>query len=431
MPGIARFATGFLVAQFLQCLISPTWAAAHPPPEAFGSMPAESDVVLSPDGHWLAWTDRTEPKPRIIIFDLPGRKIQRVLAVPEERAKVRELQWSDNQTLIAILSATTESKYSKDTSRESFRTIAAEVSGGDTRMIPLRDPNFPTRKGNAIFATLISAHASNPHTVIMATGDVCSCLLEVDTRTGKYTIIKYGNDYTTDWLVDRVGRPVAREDWDWRRHAYKLVALTGETVKEILRKDDSERPKIVGLLADGSAVVLLAANGRRHQAVWAIPLGGSPAKLIAEDPDADITNVYTDQFTGAIIGIYVSGSVSDVRWLEPRAQLRQDVLQRSFPGRQVHVYGWTEDGTKTLASVETPSSPPIYYIVDFTTHRADIAAEEYPALAGVPLGEVKEISYKARTALRFLDTSPCQPPSPRGPYRSWCFRMADRKRGTT
>src|SRR5882757_6534098 len=215
MPGIARFAMGLLLAQFLQSLISPTWAVAPPPPEAFGSMPAESDVVLSSDGHWLAWTDRTEPKPRIIIFDLPGRKIQRVLAVPEERAKVRELQWSDNETLIAILSATTESKYSKDTARESFRTFAADVSGGDTRMLPLRDPNFPNRKGNAIFATLISTHASNPHTVVMATGDVCSCLLEVDTRTGKYTVIKYGNDYTTDWLVDRVGRPVAREDWDW------------------------------------------------------------------------------------------------------------------------------------------------------------------------------------------------------------------------
>jgi dipeptidyl aminopeptidase/acylaminoacyl peptidase len=71
-------------------------------------------------------------------------------------------------------------------------------------------------------------------------------------------------------------------------------------------------------------------------------------------------------------------------------------LQRAFPGRHVHVYGWSADGTKTLASVETPSSPPIYYVVDFSTHRADIAGEEYPALAGVPLAQVKEISYKAR-----------------------------------
>ncbi len=412
MPRIARFATGLVGVQLLTCLIFSARAAAPPPPEAFGSMPAESDVVLSPDGHWLAWTDRTESKPRIIMFDLPGRKIQRVLAVPE-RVKVRDLQWSDNETLIIILSETTESKYSKDPSRENFRTLAADVSGGDTRMLPVRDPNFPNRKGNVIPAGLISIRASNPHTVMMATGYVCTCLLEVDTRTGKYTVIKNGNDYTTDWVVDRNGRPVAREDWDWRHHAYKLVALNGAKVREILRKDDSEHPQIAGLLADGSAVVLLAANGRSHQAVWAIPLDGSPAKLVAEDPSADITNVFTDPYTGAIIGVYLSGSVADVRWLEPSAQLRQDVVQRAFPGRQVHVYGWTADGTKTLASVETPSSPPIYYIVDFTTHRADIAGEEYPALAGVPLGEVKEISYEARdgTAIPGYLTMPATKPA--------------------
>jgi len=411
LPRIARFATGLFGTLLLQCLISSAWAAAPPPPEAFGSMPAESDVVLSPDGHWLAWTDRTESKPRIVMFDLAGRKIQRVLAVPD-RVKVRELAWSDNETLIIILSETTESKYSKDTSRETFRTIAADVSGGASRMLPVTDHSSPNRKGNVIPAGLISIRASNPHTVIMATGYFCNCLLEVDTRTGRYTVVKNGNDYTMDWVVDRNGRPVAREDWDWRHHAYRLLALNGEKVEEILRRDDSEHPKIAGLLADGSAVVLLAAR-LGHQAVLAIPLDGSPAKLVAEDPNADITNVYTDPYTGAIIGVYVSSSVSDVRWLEPAAQLRQDSLQRAFPGRRVRVYGWTADGTKTLASVETPSSPPIYYIVDFTTHRADIAAEEYPALAGVPLGEVKEISYKARdgTSIPGYLTMPATKPS--------------------
>ena len=72
------------------------------------------------------------------------------------------------------------------------------------------------------------------------------------------------------------------------------------------------------------------------------------------------------------------------------------------------MYGSSLDGTKTLARVETPSSPPVYYLVDFTAHRADIAAEEYPALSGVALGEVKEFSYKARdgTAIPAYLTTP-------------------------
>jgi dipeptidyl aminopeptidase/acylaminoacyl peptidase len=154
------------------------------------------------------------------------------------------------------------------------------------------------------------------------------------------------------------------------------------------------------VLADGSALVLLDTNGYAHQAAWALPLNGSPLKLISEDPNADITSVYHDPYSGAITGVYLSGNVTKVRWLDAAAQHRQDVLDKAFPGRDVEVYGWSTDGTKTLARVETASSPPVYYLVDFTAHRADIAAEEYPALANVPLAEVKQISYKARDGHR-------------------------------
>ena len=418
MPRIARFAAGFLGAQLLQCLVSSAWGAGPPPPEAFGSMPAESDAVLSPDGHWLAWLDHRETKPRVIMFDVLGRKVQRILAVPE-RVKLRTLAWNDNETLLIILSQTSESKFSEEVSGEYFRTIAQDVSGGDGRMLPI---NSMTESGpnrhDAMLAGLVAMRISTPHSVIMSTASPCRCLWEVDTRTGKASINRYGNEFTAGWVVDRNGRAVAREDWDWHHHAYRLLALPAEDSakpREILRKDDSEHPRLAGLLADGSAVVVLATNGRPHQAAWALPLDGSSPTVIAEEPDADITNVYTDAHMGAIVGVYVSGSVSKVHWLDLSAQHRQEALQRAFPGREVDIYGWTLDGTKTLARVGTPSSAPIYYLVDFTAHRADIAAEEYPALAAVTLGDMKEISYKARDGTEipaFLTTPPTKSAAP-------------------
>ncbi len=94
--------------------------------------------------------------------------------------------------------------------------------------------------------------------------------------------------------------------------------------------------------------------------------------------------------------MFRSGTTAQVHWLDATAQHRQEVLDRSFPGRAVETYGWTVDGTKVLARVESPSSAPVYYLIDFTSHRADIAAEEYPALADVKLGELKQLTYKAR-----------------------------------
>ncbi|HEX3397657.1 MAG TPA: S9 family peptidase, partial [Steroidobacteraceae bacterium] len=287
----------------------------------------------------------------------------------------------------------------------------------DGRMLPMNlMADYGPNQHDAILAYLVAAHTSKPYTVIMSTAFPCRCLWDVDTRTGKGGIIKHGNQFTTAWVVDRDGRAVAREDWDWHHHAYRLLALgakDSDKPREILRKDDSERPTLEGLLADGTAVVVLATSGRSYQAAWALPLDGSPIRLIAEDPDADITRVYTDRRSGAIVGVYVSGSVGNVHWFDPAIQHRQEVLQRSFPGQAVAIYGSTVDGTKTLARVETPSSPPVYYLVDFATHHADIAAEEYPALAGVALADVKEISYKARdgTAIPAYLTTPAKKPT--------------------
>jgi dipeptidyl aminopeptidase/acylaminoacyl peptidase len=49
-----------------------------------------------------------------------------------------------------------------------------------------------------------------------------------------------------------------------------------------------------------------------------------------------------------------------------------------------------------ITQVETPSSPPVYYLVDFAAKKADIVGEAYPALANAKLGEVRMLTYKAR-----------------------------------
>jgi dipeptidyl aminopeptidase/acylaminoacyl peptidase len=119
-------------------------------------------------------------------------------------------------------------------------------------------------------------------------------------------------------------------------------------------------------------------------------------QLLVEDPEADITRVFTDPLTGAITGVYVSGSVTTLRWLDPAIVRRQEALQKLFPDREVWQSGWTDDASKVLVQVQGPAFPPTYYLVDYKTHRADIAAEEYPLLASVELASTHESPYAAR-----------------------------------
>jgi dipeptidyl aminopeptidase/acylaminoacyl peptidase len=375
---------------------------APPPVEAFAALAAQTEVALTPDGHRLAWIDQQQAKPRVVMFDVLTRKTERVLVVPQ-RVDLEHLFWNDDETLLIQACAMQKDRQLlyyfirvDSDARKHCYFVAADVSGGPVRNLP--------DEGESLEAQLVRGYLTKPHTVIMSTYGPCKsaigrCLLEVDTQTGKGTVIKVGNQFTGRFVVDRDGRPVAREDWDWHKHEYRVFTLFNDMedgVREILHTKDTEQPHLRGLLPDGSALVLLAANGHSHQAAWAVPLDGSLMKPLAEDPDADITITYMDRYTGATVGVYASGSKSKVHWLQAAAEHRYKVLERSFPGQPVQVYDWTADGTKTIALVSSPSKPPIYYLVDFTTQRADIVAEEYPALAGVQLGEAREITYRAR-----------------------------------
>ncbi len=422
-PRGAALSTPLLAPLLLAAIFSaPTIAAAAPaappPAEVFGAVPQTAAVVMTPDGKRLAWLDQRFAKPRVVMVDIAARKELRILALPENLT-VRSLLWNDNETLIVLLSETQAPANESQRSRQYLVNIAYDASGGDGRLLP-----SSTDKANAWSASMTSivrANLSRPHTVIMWSRSTrhCpnggSCLIEVDTSSGDATVIKYANEHTVGWIVGRDGVPVAREDWDWKARAYRVYALSGENIREILRRDDSEPPRLAGILPDNSALVLLTPNGHAHQAAWALPLDGSPLRLLAEDPDADITGTYSDSNTGAIVGVYASGSETRVNWLDPEARQRAEIVQRAFPGKTARVVGWSPDGVRVLAEVQSRSSAPVYYLIDFSTHRADIAADTYPALENVPLGELKELTYKARdgTAIPAYLTLP--PGKPAGP----------------
>jgi dipeptidyl aminopeptidase/acylaminoacyl peptidase len=375
---------------------SPSGAA--PPAAAFGALPAETDVVLSPSGTRLAWVDHAHDKPRVVMFDVDARKELRVLALPE-RLKLRQLLWNDDETLLVTFSQTHQSDVATQTSREFFINIAYGAAGGDGRMLPAANGKARGAEA-AAYAYLVRGRVDKPHTVIMGTNNACyagsACLLEVDTATGTPTIIKTGKDVTAAWEVDRAGTPVARADWDYVNRVYRVYALSGNNIRQILETEDKNAPRLAGILPDDSALVLLATNGRAHQAAWKLPLDGSPATVLAEDPDADIDGTYTDPYSGAIIGVYVGGTKTRSHWLDAQAQQRAETVQRAFPKKEVEVSGWSVDGSRTLAKVQTPSTPPVYYLIDFKSRRADIAGEEYPGLEGATPGEFREITYKAR-----------------------------------
>ena len=393
-----------LLAIAIAVAIVPAAQAAPPLASAFGALPAEYGASLSPDGRFIAWIEHKEARPSVVLFDAQSRQVRRKLAVPPD-AYLHGVTWNDNETVLISLGDIRSSVMGRNSILSTMHAneiIAHDVSGGDGRVLPMYHDagrKHPIHGGVGI---LKAVHLSKPHTVVMETIGRCrqvtaNCLQEVDTITGEPTPIKVASTATVDWVVDRDARPLARADWDPRKHAYRVYALhADDSIQEIFRTDQGERPVLVGALADGSGLVLLAALGQPHVGAWKLSLDGGPPVPLAVDAEADVVSARVDPSTRAVVGAEFGGPERKITWFDPASQRRYDSLRKAFGNRRVSVRGVSDDGTRVLARVDAADAVPVYYLVDFARHSADIAAEEYPALAGFPRGAARAISYPAR-----------------------------------
>jgi dienelactone hydrolase len=203
-----------------------------------------------------------------------------------------------------------------------------------------------------------------------------------------------GSPDTVAWATDPSGQHLARKEIAY--HQVHIQVLADSKWRDIFHGEDDHDLSILGFSADFSSVFALGAINESRSRFWALPLDGSAPRVLLEDAERDVMSVEFDRFTGQPLGAFLSGSEHEEKWLNADAEARHKVLAHAFPGLIVRMRDGSRSGDRLLVEASSPSSPPVYYLVDKQTHKADIVAEGYPALANVKLGEVRAITYKAR-----------------------------------
>jgi dipeptidyl aminopeptidase/acylaminoacyl peptidase len=409
-----RIALVLAVAAALLCHTVETQAADAVSAEVFGTIPETSEIDLSPNGNLLAWC-HTAPTgaASVVIFDVGTQKYRRTIPL-QPGLKLRSISWADDETVLITVSvfATFNQRRAAD-HYEVFRTFAADVAGGEQRMLLMEGD-----RGFVLGADLLAARTGKPKTVIMATFDYSAAsaraptdtrlgggrsdsgwvysVFEVDIRTGKGKRLESGTPFTSDWVVDSHGAAVARSDWNPKSEVFTILAKDGAGWRELLREEHHGQRSMHGLSADGKAIVIGTTSEHGLERLETLPLDGSARKIVLEDPAYDVVGVVRDRFTHAPVSAVLGGPQESVRWFDADAERQAGMVKASFPGKTVHVLARSENNQRVIAEVESPSSPPVYYLVDFAAKKADIVGEAYPALANVMLGEVRTITYKAR-----------------------------------
>ncbi len=410
-----RFAARLVLASIVLAPITPLRAADALPVEAFGALPAVSEVEMSPDGKLLAWSQPDAKGPHVVIYDLEARSDKRVVGLDHD-LKLRSLTWADNETLLmtASLFATYGERNAAD-HYEVYRTFAVDANTGKTSMLLMGGGSRVLVTG----ATLLAWRTPKPKTVIMSTFDFSalkarqqtgsrlsvgrqdegwvSYVFEVDTRTGKGSPIESGTAFTRDWVVNKNGEPVARSEWNPASAVFTIEAKVGTGWKEIFRSKDEGTRDVYGLTSDEKSIVISSTTSAGRSSLWMLPLdGSSEGASLLEDEANDVLDIFYDRITRTPVSASLGGAEQPLRWLDKDAEKRFRNVARAFKDKRVAVYGRSEDGKRVLAQVDDASSPPVYYFVDFAKGTADTVGEAYPALINAKLGEVRAISYKAR-----------------------------------
>jgi dipeptidyl aminopeptidase/acylaminoacyl peptidase len=399
--------------------------------QAFGHVPEVTDMALSPNGKLLGWIDNSGPISGIAVMDADSGKMLRTLAF-EQSMKMRRVEWADDATLLVDVSVTATISVDQKYAHEWLRTVAVDVASGATRVLLMDDYRRIYVSGSEVLAF----HPSKPHTVVMSTVDYSRAeaskitsthirgerrvggwvrrLYEVDTRTGKGDPIDSGNQFTDDYLVDGEGRPVVRSEFNPEYKTYRVYAAHGASWKELKLPSDAKF-RLLGLTSDGAAVVMMNEAETGPKNLWSVALDGSGSAPISVDDGEVVESGVVDPYTNALVGLQLGGAEPTIRWLDNAFETRAQKVERAFAGKMRTLRSSSRDAKRVLVKVSTPSTPAIYYLVDFSKGTADIAGEEYSSLTQVPMGELQAISYKARDGQEipaYLTLPPSAPKQP-------------------
>src|SRR4051812_9956026 len=403
----------FLAACLAFLLAQPSLCAPIPI-EAYGQVEAVSQVCINPDGTHLAWAANDGKETQISVFEIASRKIVRNFKV-QSGFKVRDVDWANDDTLLFGISATLTSTRRRWPGRlEYLQWLAADVSTGHSRIL-MTEGNKRVLGGSQIVRSHV---AQDPAQLIMASTDFAAQkqgseigsrlggkrrdsgyqynAFSMDITSGKSKLLESGSPFTQQWLADVRGRPVVRIEWNPEQQQFSVLAKDGNSWRRILEIKDKGDSYLAGLAENDSSVLVVTNKGEPHTTLWSVPLDGSAAKKLVDEPQLDAEGLTHDPFDDAVQAVRFSGADRPYRWIDPMAQKRYAALGRAFAGRYVEIVSRSSDNKRIVVEVDGASAPTTYYLVDYTAKTADIVGEQFPALADKPQGTVRRFEYAAR-----------------------------------
>ncbi|MDE2490375.1 MAG: S9 family peptidase [Elusimicrobia bacterium] len=186
-----------------------------------------------------------------------------------------------------------------------------------------------------------------------------------------------------------------------------LRVETGGQWRELLSCGPDDQLGAHGFTPDGSALYVESSEGRDTTALLEQPLAGGPARLLADDPEADLGGVLLnprDYHAEA-----VAFETDRLRWRVLDPALDADFQAFASLGGDVSVVSRDDADKVWYLLVDRPDRSPSYWRWDRAARKAKFLFSARPKLDGWELADMKPVSFAARDGLKiraYLTTPP-------------------------
>jgi dienelactone hydrolase len=396
-------------------------AAAPPPAEAYGRLPAIGSVALSPDGKRVVVLVGYEFRPSepdreltsLSVINIDSGKVEATLA-PPARNNLRDVGWADEQRPYYIISSTGRASDALPPGLpvmmlgprvEWFRTGVLSLATGQSTLL-MQD--LGTR-GNSALANLQAPIEGDPGFGRMVAwgglGTMNSVpklsVFRVNLDNGHASAVETANFKTRGFMLDEAGALVARVEINEDKDRWRLFSYEKGKDRMILEEvSEMGMPlSLYGLYEDGRIAAVNPHKEGHRDTMLAIDrkTGASTPVEGLEDAQGSDVSPIMDPWRHRIVGARWTADLPKQQFFDAELAKVAAAVKPEFEDGFVTLRSWSRDRTRMLLFGERSNNAGAYYIYDTGTKKLRVLGRLYPQLTTPEhLGDRQSIKYRAR-----------------------------------
>lgn len=369
--------------------------AAPPPLEAYASLPATENVVVSPDGSTLAYIQHGEAN-QVVVLQRTG---ELVAIVNIGNAAVRSLEWASPDHVLIV---STSNQHTPFSIGSNLQTIVDILNVRTSRLVRAMN-DADVEAYNASFGYQPVVRDGKPMLAFTALSETPQGwsidLFMVDLDTGKGRRAITGTLDTRDYLLTPTGEPAARVQGNSETGRWRLAARRGSQwadIRNLVALLDG--PNVLGLGRTPGTIALSEKVGEGYQITEVSLATGETTEIPIRGGNR---SGVTDRF-GRLVGLGYVDIYQKYTFLEPKLAEAWATLTAALPNRQITLESFSDDMNIIIVEVEGSGEPGAYFAYDVAAKQVSLVGRLRPGITGAQVAEVRAISYKASDGLEMM-----------------------------